>query len=198
MPFIDTVPLDTATGATAELYRQDLEAGGFVANHTRALSLRPDAVLAFRQLNRAIKKNMSPRRYELVTLAAARALRSSYCMITHGSALRRLEGWNADALAEVARAPEQAGLDAAELAVMAFAEKLSTDATSMTQDDVDGLRSLGLSDEEVLDVAMTASLRNFYSRLLDAVGAQADARYEALEPVVKDALVVGRPIQSAA
>lgn len=198
MPFIDTVPLDTATGATAKLYRQDLEADGYVANHTQALSLRPEAVEAFRQLNRAIKKNMSPRRYELVTLAAARALHSSYCMITHGSALRRLEGWNADALAQVARAPEQAGLDAAELAVMAFAEKLSTDATSITQDDVDGLRSLGLSDEEVLDVAMTAALRNFYSRLLDSVGAQADARYEALEPVVKEALVVGRPIQSAA
>jgi hypothetical protein len=33
----------------------------------------------------SISANMDHRRYELATLAAARRLRSSYCMLAHGS-----------------------------------------------------------------------------------------------------------------
>ena len=39
------------------------------------------------QLNGAIKASMDLRRYELATLAAARRLRSSHCMLAHGPVL---------------------------------------------------------------------------------------------------------------
>lgn len=46
-------------------------------NHERAFAERPDVYAAWQQLNAAIKANMDLRRYELVTLAAARRLRST-------------------------------------------------------------------------------------------------------------------------
>ena len=70
--------------------------------------------------------------------------------------------------------------------------------TIQTQADVDALRAHGLSDQEVFDVVAAATARCFFAKTLDAVGAQADAAFAALEPAsLRDALTVGRPIASA-
>jgi alkylhydroperoxidase family enzyme len=79
---------------------------------------------------------------------------------------------------------------------MRFAEQVVADATSITQADVDRLREVGLSDVEIFDVAAAAAVRCFFSKLLDAVGAQPDASYSELDPAIRDVLVVGRPIAS--
>ena len=53
-------------------------------NYERVLEPRPAAVEAWVQLNTSIKATMDFRRYELVTFAAARRLKSSYCCLVHG------------------------------------------------------------------------------------------------------------------
>lgn len=78
MAYIETVPPEDADGLLRELYDQDVQTQGYVANYTRAMSLRPKAIAAWRQLSRAIRSTMPLRRYELVTLAAALALRCTY------------------------------------------------------------------------------------------------------------------------
>ena len=78
MPYIQTISESDATGKLGELYEADLKSLGYVANYTKAMSLRPDVVAAWRQLIGAIRGNMDLRRYELVTLAAASRLRCSY------------------------------------------------------------------------------------------------------------------------
>jgi hypothetical protein len=78
MTFIRTIPPDEAVGALRDLYDSDLKSGGVVANHTRALSLRPDVTAAWRILSRAIRTHMDPRRYELVTTVVAARLQCSY------------------------------------------------------------------------------------------------------------------------
>src|SRR5262249_27291062 len=152
-----------ATGATAELYENDREAFGFIPNFTRAFSLRPAVYAAWRQLNGEIKRDMDLRRYELATLAAARRLRSSYCMLAHGSRLvdRFLEP---EALQTVVADHRAADLDATDVAVMDLAEKVADDATSVEQADIDRLRSLGLSDAEIVDVVLAAAARSFFSK----------------------------------
>src|SRR2546430_7866418 len=87
MPFIETVPEARASGAVAEIYEADRATFGHLPNFTRSFSLRPAVYSAWRQLNGAIKADMDLRRYELATGAAARRLRSSYCMLAHGSVL---------------------------------------------------------------------------------------------------------------
>jgi uncharacterized peroxidase-related enzyme len=195
VPFIDTVPPEEATGLVAELYDADVAASGHVANYTRAFSLQPEVYAAWQQLSAAIKGGMDLRRYELATLAAARRLRSSYCLLAHGSVLadRFVEPETVQALAAGADAPE---LDDADRAVLALADKLAGDATSVTQDDIDALRAHGLADAEILGVILAASVRCFFSKTLDATGAQPDAKYAALEPAFRDALTPGRPIEA--
>jgi alkylhydroperoxidase family enzyme len=159
------------------------------ANMQRAFALRPDVFAAWQQLNGAIKAPADLRRYELATLAAARRLRSSYCALAHGKVLAE-QFYD---YATVSKLPD--GLDDADRAVMAFAEKVVDDATSITQADVDELRRHGLSDAEVCDVALAAAARCFFSKTLDALGVQPDADYAELPPSFVEASTVGRPIE---
>ena len=78
MGFIRFVSEDEAAGNLAELYDADRKAMGYVPGYTRAMSLHPEANAAWRQLSTAIRATMRLRRYELVTYAAARALRCRY------------------------------------------------------------------------------------------------------------------------
>ena len=193
MTYIETVEPERASGAVADMYETDGATFGHLPNFTRAFSPRPEVYAAWRQLNGAIKAGMDLRRYELATVAAARRLRSSYCMLAHGSVLaeRFLE---ADALRAVVEDHRSAGLDPVDVAVMDLAEKVSDDATTVTQADVDGLRALGLSDAEILDVVLAAAARCFFSKALDGLGAEPDHAFSALAPELRDALTVGRPI----
>ena len=198
MPFLTTIPPSEASGVLAELYAQDRATYGFVANHTRALSLHPHAVAAFRALARAVRGRMDPRRFELATVAAAGELQSSYCLLSHTSALRRLGTTDDRQLAAIATDHREAGLSDVEVAVMDYARAVARAAPQVTEGDVEVLRDHGLSDAEILDVAMTVALRCFYSTLLDAVGAQADPAYAEIDDELRAALVVGRPIAGAA
>jgi len=193
MTFMDTVPPERAEGAVAELYETDRTAFGHLPNFSRAFSLRPDVYAAWRQLNGAIKANMDLRRYELATVAAARRLRSSYCALAHGKVLAD-EFLGPDGVRAVVADRRNAGLDPVDVAVMDLAEKVAEDATTVGEEDVEGLRSLGLSDADIFDVVLAAAARSFFSKALDGAGVEPDAHFDGLEPALRDALTVGRPV----
>jgi uncharacterized peroxidase-related enzyme len=193
MAFIETIPEDAAEGATAEWYAADRAEDGYVSNSTKAFGHRPAVLAAWVQLGGTIGGAMDPRRYELATVAAARVLRSSYCSLAHGKVLaeRFLGPERTIALATGA----VDALDPLDAEIVRFATLVATDAASVTASDVERLRALGLSDEEVLDVVLAVAARCFFSTVLDALGVQPDPAYRALDPELRAALTVGRPIE---
>jgi uncharacterized peroxidase-related enzyme len=160
-------------------------------NYERAFEQRPEVYAAWGELNGAIKAGMDLRRYELVTLAAARRLRSSYCCLAHGSVLDERFG---EPVRDIVLDHRSAGLDDVDVAVMDLAERVVDDAASIGDADLQPLRELGLSETEIMDVVLAAAARCFFSKTLDALGVQPDASYASLEPGLREALVVGRPI----
>jgi uncharacterized peroxidase-related enzyme len=161
------------------------------SNMEHAFERRPEVFAAWQQLIGAIRDGMDQRRYELVTLAAARRLHSSYCSLMHGKVLRDQFG---EPVADIARDRQTAALDAVDVAVMDLAERVVDDATSIEAGDLQRLRDLGLSDEEIMDVVLAAAVRCFFSKTLDALGVLPDASLAELEPELLEVLVVGRPI----
>jgi alkylhydroperoxidase family enzyme len=158
------------------------------SNLERAFALRPEVYDAWRQLATAVKATSDERRYELATLAAARRLRSSYCSLAHGKLL-------AEQFYDFGSVPElPQGLDDADRAIMAFAEQVVDDATAITAADVESLRAHGLTDGEIFDVVLAATIRCFFSKTLDALCVQPDAEFAELDPAFREALTVGRPI----
>jgi alkylhydroperoxidase family enzyme len=164
------------------------------SNLERAFEPRPEVYAAWRELVTAVKSGMDERRYELATLAAAQRLRSSYCSLAHGKVLLEQFG---EPVREIAVDRRAAGLDEVDLAVMELAERVVDDATSITDADRQRLRDLGLSDEEIMDVVLAATIRCFFSKTLDALGVLPDAEFRELDPALQEALVVGRPIADA-
>ena len=126
---------------------------------------------------------MDLRRYELVTLAAASALHSRYCVSAHGAILEA-KFYPRPELEAIAHDYRSAGLDATDVAIMAFAEKVARDAASMTDADVEDLRSRGLTDEEIFDVTLAAAARSFFSKTVDAMGAEPDAQLAGSAPLL--------------
>ena len=192
--FIDAVSEDAATGALAEYYRQQRAAWGFLPNYAGAFSTRPDVAQAWNTLNATIREGMDRRRFELSTIAAARALRSTYCTAAHSKFMRDVCGDEAT-LHSIALDPTGAALSRNDRAVYQFAAKVAADAASIGQSDIDQLRAVGLSDADIADIVFAASARSFFTRVLDALGAQLDSETaETFPPALLESMVVGRPI----
>lgn len=185
MSILKTQEVSEAVGLVAEIYDDDVRDLGYVPSHTRAMALNPEAVKAFEQLIRAVAGPMSKRRYELVTLAAAEAIGSQACRVAHSR--KSLKYMDEPEVAAVLRDYHAAGLSEAEVAMMDFAQKLSRDSSSMTDADSQRLRDLGFDDREIVDIALAAAARNYYSRALQALAVEVDVPPD-LPADIRDAL----------
>jgi uncharacterized peroxidase-related enzyme len=195
--FIDAVPEQDATGPLADYYQRQRAAWGFLPNYAGAFSTRPDVARAWDTLNTTIREGMDRRRFEIATIAAARALRSTYCTVAHAKFLRDECGDDAT-MRSIAAEPSGAALDAQDRAVYEFAGKVAVDASRVEQADIDRMRALGLSDGDIADLVFAAAARSFFTRVLDALGAQLDAQTaQTFQVDVLESMIVGRPVASA-
>jgi uncharacterized peroxidase-related enzyme len=195
MAFIHTTTPQDADGELAAMYARQQTAWGYVPNYAKAFSHRPEVMARWGRLLAEIKRPMDARRFELVTFVASLELRSSACALVHGKKLRAFFS-DEDILAIAVQRPCDS-LTEAERAMLRFARQLIRDATQITAQQVDGLKALGFSDGEVFDIAATAAGRAFFAKLLDALGALPDLPLLALDAALREALTVGRPIDSS-
>ena len=190
--FIRPIPVEEAADAVADMYSADRSRWGFLPEFTEVFSHHPDAYAAWSQLIGAIRGQMDSRRCELVTVAAARALRSSYCTTAHGKILADRWYEPEEVIALVAD-HHTAGIDAVDVAIMDFATNVATDPTAISESDVDHLRALGLSERDILDVVLAVAARCFFATVIESMGAQPDRELlDPLPPQLRDALLVGR------
>ncbi len=86
MTFLQTVSDDQATGEVAEIYRRQREAAGYAPESTRALTTRPDMLVAYTRFMDAIRGGFTlpMRDWRLITLVAAKHIPSTYCSLAYG------------------------------------------------------------------------------------------------------------------
>ena len=66
----------------------------------------------------------------------------------------------------------KADLDPQTRGMLDYAAKLTRDPTSMNRSDVEALRGIGLSEEQILSVVLITCLFNFMTRLADGLGVE--------------------------
>jgi uncharacterized peroxidase-related enzyme len=190
------VPEHPGNDAVADWYEKQRAVWGYLPNYAPAFATRPDVAEAWGRLNTTIRDGMQRRRFEVATIAAARALGSTFCTAAHSKFLRDICG-DEPAMRAIAGDPSGDDLDASDRAVMAFAAKVARQASSITAQDVEALRREGLSDADVADVVYAAAARAFFATVLDALGVQADAELaDTFEPALREQLTVGRPFSA--
>lgn len=174
-----------------------------IPNYESAFASRPEVYAAWRALATAVSGGMDHRTYEIATVAAARALRSTYCSLAHGEVLLERyadrHGLRAVLAAADGAAPDRTAVGgpttsegtpsrAAEpdaktapadrdAAIAVFAARVARHAPDIDDAEREALRARGLSDADILDVILAVAARCFFSTVLDATGTRADAAY---------------------
>jgi uncharacterized peroxidase-related enzyme len=193
MSFLKTVAEGEASGEVAENYAADIEHYGHLPNYSRLFSLHPLAYRAWAGLIQSIRKGMDRRRYELASVGAAKQLGSTYCSLAHGFILDE-DYFDTEEVIKIVSGEVSSVLPDVDSGIVEFAAKVAADATTVTQEDIDRLRALGLSDGEIFEVVLAAAARSFFTKVLDATGTLADTHYNELDPELRDALSGARPI----
>ena len=166
---------------------------GFVPNYAYCFADHPHVARAWKALNRTIVAGMDRRTYELASIAVARARRSTYCTTAHSKFLRDICD-DPDALAAIDTDPDGGALPARDQAVYRFARTVATDASAVTQAQIDGLRAQGFSDGDIAGIAYAAAARMLFTAVLDGLGAQLDLQTaQQFDPDLLRGMVVGRP-----
>jgi uncharacterized peroxidase-related enzyme len=191
MAFIDTIPASRAEDDVRAMYARQQEHYGYVPSYAKVFCHRPEIMRLWAQLQSGIKRHMDKRRFELVTFAAANALRSTLCSMAHGRALT--EFFSMADVQALARGEAPESLSAAEVAMVAFGRQVARDASSVASGDVERLKQHGFSDGEIFDIAATAAARAFWTKIIEALGVEADAAFRTLNSEFRRALAVGRP-----
>ena len=105
--------------------------------------------------------------------------------MAHGALLRQHSD-DPELASHVMHDFSQADLDPQTKGMLEYAAKLTKNPTSMEKSDVERLRQLGLTDEQILSVVLITCNFNFMTRLADGLGMEVDdGRQEAAERWLK-------------
>ncbi|HET7665032.1 MAG TPA: carboxymuconolactone decarboxylase family protein, partial [Mycobacterium sp.] len=131
------MPPEEAEGEVKAHYDAAVAVDGYLQNQELLFGLNPAAKAAWRGLVQAITARMDRRRYELVTLAVANELRCRYCVSAHAAVVLDSNIFDREQVEAITRDFRTADcLTPAEVALMAFAQKMTVDANRITPDDV--------------------------------------------------------------
>lgn len=190
--YIKTISPSEATDEMAEIYEAETAAMGRVMAATQCLSARPDMLVPIERLLHQLRDNFSLglENFRLITLIAAKNVPSSYCSHVYFKSLSQMVG--RDKAIAIQADYRNAGLSEQQVAMLAYAEQITRDASRITEADIDRLRAVGLTDLKIADIALAASYRSFLSRYFDAVGAEAEADFLDPDPDVRAQMSVGK------
>jgi uncharacterized peroxidase-related enzyme len=191
MPFVNVVSIAEATPEQRAFYHQQQGELDYLPNYAKVYVQRPEVMEAWADLQSALRRGMGSRLYSLVSLAAALAIRSSYCALAHARNLIGREFSSRELLAVLMKESDSR-LSQGERCAMALAGKVARDAASLEAADIDRLREHGFSDQAVFDVVAAAAARCFFAKVPDALGVLPDGALADMEPELLQLLCVGR------
>jgi uncharacterized peroxidase-related enzyme len=152
---------------------------GFLPNVFANYSYRPERFSAwfshYSQLHEPTE-HLDAADREMIAVVVSAYNRCTYCIVSHGHALRVALGdeVRADYIATNWR---HANLDDRRRAICAYAEKLTATPHLVSEQDLVDLERAGLTKHEVWDVVEIAAMYNFTNRMALATGQQPNEEY---------------------
>ena len=110
---------------------------------------------------------------ECILLAVSAANLNSYCVAMHCNLLRGL-GMPSEEGDQIAVDYHESNLSERDRALLDFAVKLGTRSSEFSRDDVVKLRTLGFSEEQILECEVVTALNNFANTLQMGLGIEPD------------------------
>jgi uncharacterized peroxidase-related enzyme len=183
---VSALPVPDAAGLDADLqaaFAKCVEKLGFVPNVLQAYSLRPQKLRNFMAMYNELMlapSGLSKLEREMVAVVVSSANRCYYCLVAHGAAVRRLSG-DPELGEMLAFNYHVARLDARQRTMLDFAWKLTTACHEVGDADRAALRAVGLSEEDIFDLAETAAFFNLSNRMASATDMMPNPEYHRLD-----------------
>jgi RNA polymerase sigma-70 factor (ECF subfamily) len=152
------------------------ETHGFIPNFFRAQTLRPDLLEAeLEAMGRILLSEdvLTRVQKECILLAVSAANLNSYCVAVHCNLLRGL-GMPSEEGDQIAVDHHESNLSERDRALLDFAVKLGTRGSEFSREDVIKLRTLGFTEEQILECAVVTALNNFSNTLQMGLGIEPD------------------------
>jgi len=172
MSWITEVDVSEAEGKLAETYAALIKQRGKVSNILKVHSLNPDAMDNHLDLYMTImfgKSGLSRAERESIAVVVSANNDCAYCVNHHAEALRRYIK-DEDTLAILMAADGLETLEPRLSNIVRHAEKLTTAPGAMTESDLGELRTVGLSDGDILDLTLIVGYFNFVNRIALGLG----------------------------
>lgn len=152
---IQALTPETATGAARELFIDLVARHGQVGQMVSTMAHSPAVLGGYLQLSRAMRRaKLSRRVSELVSIAVQARQGCGLCLEAHESAARALGVPDA----EIRAAHTGSSSDPKTAAMIATGLAIYANPASITDADIEALRSHGYSDREIVDVVGVVAL----------------------------------------
>jgi len=174
MAWIRVIDEKEATGDLKAHYERIKKSRGKVANIMKIHSLHPEAMKAHLELYLAImfgKSGLSRRQRELLATVVSAMNGCEYCIRHHAEALR-FYAKDDDWVKQIQHDYTKANLSEKDRQMLDYAAKLTHSPSSVTEKDVEALRAVGFSDEEILSINLITSYFNFVNRIAEGLGVE--------------------------
>lgn len=194
--FLANPPADDAVRA---LFYEGESEDGYVMNFLRLWAWRPDVHVAFAGVKEllASKTQLSEREIAILNSTTASCVGDSYCSIAWGTKLADV--CDDTTAAALLRGDDIPALSPRERALAVWARAVVEDPNATTRDDVEALRAVGLSDQEIFEATVVVAFRIAFTTVNDALGAQPDRQLaQTAPPAVLASVTFGRPVDDGA
>lgn len=174
MSWIRTIDEDEAAGELKDIYSQVVQQRGKLSNIMMVQSLNTGAMAAHQDLYLALMfgpSGLSREEREMIAVLVSVLNDCAYCQHHHAEALNHYwkDGEKIGRFIADYRALELSGR---ERAMLEYAEKLTTGPESLSQEDIDPLRTTGFADDEILNINLITSYFNFVNRIALGLGVE--------------------------
>ncbi len=193
MSWIKTISYQEATGKLRRLYDKIKGPDDAIDNVMAVHSLRPHTMEGHMSLYKNVLHhtgNELPKWYlEVLGVIVSKLNNCDYCAEHHSVGVKRNLG-DDDKCEAILRSIQNQNtaqsLDARLHAGIEYAEKITIALASITEKDIEGLRSVGFTDGEILEINQVVSYFNYVNRMVVGLGVELEESNIGMSPISSD------------
>ena len=164
------------------------EKSGFVPNVFLALSNRPDEFRAFFAYHDALMEKeggLTKGEREMIVVATSAHNQCIYCVVAHGAILRIREK-NPQLADQIASNYRKADITPRQKAMLDFALKVSKSSHEISNADIENIRELGFSNDDIWDIGSISALFALSNRMANLTSMRPNDEFYLLGRIPKE------------
>ena len=164
------------------------EKSGFVPNVFLALANRPDEFRAFFAYHDALMEKeggLTKGEREMIVVATSAHNQCIYCVVAHGAILRIREK-NPQIADQIASNYRKADITPRQKAMLDFALKVSKSSHEISNADIEEMRELGFSNDDIWDIGAISALFALSNRMANLTSMRPNDEFYLLGRIPKE------------